>query len=173
MKILLKRVYDDSDGKFLYEELLNEVPGNGGEPVSGDVVYVTPVFSLGAASEQPSLGSGKAVGWYVRTDYTNVSKIDLWLYIENKGGSSGVGTGSYEVYLPDDIEPAYDWYSGHANLWVGGGGMSEFDGSVKWTFRNVDKGPKLIFAFDGFEWNGTAPKNWADFKLRSSISYFL
>jgi len=173
-EILLRRVYDDFDGKFLYEELLSDVPDNGGtQPASGDVVYIAPLFALGAASAQPSVGSGKSLGWYVITDYSNVSKVDLWLYIESKGGSAGAGTGGYEVYLSDDLEPEYDWYSGHANLWIAGGGISEFDGSVKWTSRNDGKGMKMIFTFDGKEWNPGWPKAFADFKLRASISYFL
>jgi hypothetical protein len=75
--------------------------------------------------------------------------------------------------LPDELEPALDRYSGHANIWIAGGGISEFDGSVKWTMRNAAKGPKLIFTFDGHEWSPTHPKFFADLKLRANISYWL
>jgi hypothetical protein len=84
-----------------------------------------------------------------------------------------LGTGSYEIYLPDNLEPVSDWFSGHANVWIAGGGMSEFDGSMKWTMRNTNKGPKLIFTFDGTEWSPTHPKNFADLKLRANIEYWL
>ena len=89
------------------------------------------------------------------------------------GGFSGKGTGSYEIYLPDDLEPALDWYEGHMNLWISGGGVSEFDGSIKWTFRNPDKGPKLIITTNGAEWDPTHPKTFANLKLRANISYYL
>jgi hypothetical protein len=143
------------------------------EPESDAIVYLSPSFELGASSADPSLGSGGALAWYTREEFNNGARINLDIYLNNVGGDAGVGTGSYELYLPDELEPAKDIYSGHANLWVGGGGISEFDGSVKWTMRNATKGPKLIFTFGGVEWDGLNPKNWANFKLRASIRYFL
>ncbi len=93
--------------------------------------------------------------------------------IRNVGGNAGVGSVGYEVYLPDDIRPAKDSYVGPANLHLAGGGISEFDGSVKWTLRNQTKGPKLIFTFNGREWTANDPKPYNDFKLRANIRYFL
>ncbi|OGO17045.1 MAG: hypothetical protein A2Z14_09035 [Chloroflexi bacterium RBG_16_48_8] len=129
---------------------------------------------MGASTEDPTVGSEGAIhGWYTEQVYNNGTKIDLELYINVRGGSAGVGTGSYEIYLPDALEPSEDWYVGHANLWIAGGGISEFDGSVKWTMRNTVKGPKLIFTFDGQEWSPTDPKAFADLKLRANIEYWL
>jgi hypothetical protein len=142
------------------------------EPV-GEIISFTPQWELGASSADPSVGAqGTIKGWYTKEAYTNGTKINLELYIYAKGGSPGVGTGSYEIYLPDEIEPSLDWYVGHANVWIAGGGISEFDGSVKWTTRNTIKGPKLIFTFDGHEWSPTYPKAFADLKLRANISYW-
>lgn len=146
------------------------------QPVQGtpDFVVFTPVWDLGASSADPTTGGeGDIVGWYTKTTYSFGTKIDLELYLKVRNGSPGVGTGSYEIYLPDEIEPTLDWFVGHANIWIGGGGISEFDGSVKWTMRNTVKGPKLIFTFDGREWSPTTPKNFADIKLRANISYWL
>jgi hypothetical protein len=141
---------------------------------SGERVSFTPVWEMGASSEDPTKGSGGTLnGWYTKTTYTNGTRVDLELYLHVKGGSPGIGTGTYEIYLPDGLEPALDQYVGHANLWIAGGGISEFDGSVKWTFRNTLKGPKLIFTFDGREWSRTEPKLFADLKLRANISYWL
>jgi hypothetical protein len=141
---------------------------------SPEFVVITPVWELGASSADPTIGTnGEIKGWYTKHVYDFGTKIDLELYINVKGGSAGIGTGSYEIYLPDELEPALDWYVGHANVWIAGGGISEFDGSVKWTFRNSLKGPKLIFTFDGREWSRTTPKTFADLKLRANISYWL
>ena len=174
-EILLKRVYDVDTNKLLREEWLDEyIPPNGGTPpAQGELIYITPSFELGASTEGPSLGNGWIVAWYTVEEYTNGTKVELELYIHVDGGSKGVGTGSYEVYLPDDIEPAEDYYVGHANAWISGGGISEFDGSVKWTHRNEVKGPKLIFTFDGQEWSPTSPKDFGNLKLRANISYWL
>jgi hypothetical protein len=130
-------------------------------------------WELGASSEDPSIGSGRKVAYYTEDVYTNGTAINLGLYIEAKGGDPGSGTGSYEVYLPDFIEPEIDIYQGTFNIWIAGGGISEFDGSIKWTMRNPDKGPKLIFTVNGQEWGPTHPKRFADFKLRGSIRYYL
>ncbi|MHC4687080.1 MAG: hypothetical protein ACYTEW_22645 [Planctomycetota bacterium] len=139
----------------------------------GEIIYFSPSFELGASSADPSLGTGGALAWYTREEFTNGTRINLGMYIHSVDGSSGIGTGSYEVYIPDALEPAEEYFSDHANLWVAGGGISEFDGSVKWTMRNEEKGPKLIFTFNGKEWNQSWPKNFADFKLRASIEYYL
>jgi hypothetical protein len=145
----------------------------GAEP-SGERIAVTPTWEMGASSEDPTKGSGGTLtGWYTKTTYTNGVKIDLELYLHVKGGTPGIGTGTYEIYLPDELEPSLDQFVGHANMWIAGGGISEFDGSVKWTFRNTVKGPKLIFTFDGREWSPTEPKTFADLKLRANISYWL
>ena len=150
------------------------------EPESDAIVYLSPSFELGAKKtvegipgRDPSLGTGGALAWYTREEFSNGTRINLDIYLNNVGGYVGIGTGSHELYLPDELEPAQDIYSGHANLWVGGGGISEFDGSVKWTMRNEVKGPKLIFTFCGVEWDGLNPKRWANFKLRANIRYFL
>lgn len=141
------------------------------------IVYSGLRFELGAkpadGGENPSLGSGFARAGYTREEYTNGIRISLDIYIRSIGGNAGVGTGGYEVYLPDDIRPGKDIYSGHASLWLAGGGISEFDGSVKWTMRNQTKGPKLIFTFNGREWTANDPKPYNDFKLRANIRYFL
>jgi hypothetical protein len=139
-----------------------------------DFVVFTPSWELGASDSDPTIGAdGKIVGWYTKHSYAFGTRIDLELFLHVKGGTPGVGTGSYEIYLPDSIEPALDWYVGHANVWIAGGGISEFDGSMKWTMRNETKGPKLIFTFDGREWSPTTPKTFADLKLRANISYWL
>ena len=137
------------------------------------IVYLAPRFELGASTEDPSLGSGGALAWYTREEFTNGTCINLNLYIHSSGGSSGIGSGGYEVYLPDELRPAEEYYSGHANMWLAGGSTSEFDGAVKWTLRNQTKGPKLIFTFNGKEWTINDPKPYANFKLRASIRYFL
>ena len=140
----------------------------------GELKHFTPIWELGASDSDPSIGAeGSIHGWYTEQVYSNGTKIDLELYIYARHGFAGIGTGSYEIYLPDELEPAIDWYVGHANLWIGGGGISEFDGSVKWTMRNTVKGPKLIFTFDGQEWSPKTPKLFADLKLRANIEYWL
>lgn len=141
---------------------------------SGEVFYFTPRWELGASSADPSVGSGGTLrGWYTREVYENGTKIQLELFIHVRAGFSGIGTGSYEIYLPDTLEPASDWFTGHANVWIAGGGVSEFDGSMKWTMRNTVKGPKLIFTFNGSEWSPTHPKNFADLKMRANIEYWV
>ena len=143
------------------------------DPV-GEVIFFTPVWELGASSADPNVGAeGSIQGWYTKEVFTNGTKIDLELYIHVRGGYAGLGTGSYEIYLPDHLEPTSDWFTGHVNVWIGGGGYSEFDGSMKWTMRNTAKGPKFIFTFDGTEWSPTHPKNFADLKLRANIEYYL
>jgi len=143
------------------------------EPSEG-VIFFTPVWELGASSADPTVGAeGTISGWYTKEIYNNGTKIDLELYIHVRNGYPGVGTGSYEIYLPDALEPSSDWFTGHANVWIAGGGTSEFDGSMKWTMRNTVKGPKLIFTFNGTEWSPTHPKNFADLKLRANIEYWL
>jgi hypothetical protein len=140
----------------------------------GELKFFTPIWELGASDEDPSVGAeGTIRGWYTEQIYTNGTKIDLELYIYVRYGYAGLGTGTYEIYLPDELEPSVDWYVGHANLWIAGGGISEFDGSVKWTMRNTLKGPKLIFTFDGREWSPTDPKPFADLKFRANIEYWL
>jgi hypothetical protein len=140
----------------------------------GELKSFTPIWELGASDEDPSIGAeGNIQGWYSEQVYDNGTKIDLELYIHVRNGYAGIGTGSYEIYLPDELEPAVDWYVGHANIWIAGGGISEFDGSVKWTMRNTIKGPKLIFTFDGQEWSPRTPKLFADLKLRANIEYWL
>lgn len=140
---------------------------------TGEVINFTPKWELGASTIDPSVGAqGTIKGWYTREVYSNGTRVNLELYIYVKGGDPGKGTGSYEIYLPDGIEPSSDWYVGHANIWIAGGGISEFDGSVKWTIRNTIKGPKLIFTFDGNEWSPTHPKVFADLKLRANIGYW-
>jgi len=140
----------------------------------GELKFFTPIWELGASDEDPSIGAeGTIHGWYTEQVFSNGTKIDLELYIHVRGGYAGLGTGSYEIYLPDELEPSVDWYVGHANVWVAGGGISEFDGSVKWTMRNTIKGPKLIFTFDGQEWSPKTPKPFADLKLRANIEYWL
>ena len=146
------------------------------QPIQGtpDFVVFSPRWELGASSSDPTVGAeGDIAGWYTKTEYTFGTRIDLELYLKVRYGTPGVGTGSFEIYLPDEIEPTLDWYVGNANVWIAGGGISEFDGSVKWTMRNTLKGPKLIFTFDGREWSPTTPKNFADLKLRANISYWL
>ena len=139
-----------------------------------EFVVFTPVWELGASSADPIPGAeGEIAGWYTKTEYSFGTRIDLELYLKVRNGNPGIGTGSFEIYLPDEIEPSLDWFVGHANVWIAGGGISEFDGSVKWTMRNTLKGPKLIFTFDGREWSPTTPKNFGDLKLRANISYWL
>ncbi len=152
--------------------VLNQSPSQ--DPSFGELKFFTPIWELGASDADPLTGAeGTIKGWYTEQVYSNGTKIDLELYIHVRHGYAGVGTGSYEIYLPDELEPEVDWYVGHANIWIGGGGISEFDGSVKWTMRNTVKGPKLIFTFDGREWSPTDPKNFADLKLRANIEYWL
>jgi hypothetical protein len=169
----LKILYDDEWNIIGVQKWFPVDPDPDPDPIDAEIVYFSPSFELGASSADPSLGSGGALAWYTREEFTNGTRIVLSLFINNVGGSAGVGTGSHEVYIPDEIEPAKDYYSGHANLWVAGGGISEFDGSVKFTFRNQEKGPKLIFTFNGVEWDGANPKAWNNFKLRASIEYYL
>ena len=164
------------DDNGLYSELpfKNGTIQPPGEPQpTGSVVYIVPSFQLGASSQDPSLGAGNITAWYTVDVFTNAQRINMQIFLDVRGGSPGVGTGSYEVYLPPSIWPAYDWYKGDMNLWISGGGISEFDGSVKWTFRNQDKSPKLIFTTNGQEWSPTHPKKFADLKLRANITYYL
>ncbi len=179
--IYKKEVYDEATGSIKDVVLLSGPPSNGGNggtpPPQDELIYLTPGFELGAkpavGGRNPTVGTGSIVAWYTITKFANATRVDLELWIDNRDGDSGVGTGSYEVYLPDEIEPNVDWYVGHANAWISGGGISEFDGSVKWTLRNEEKGPKLIFTFDGKEWNPTWPKRYADLKIRANITYWL
>ncbi|NIM95316.1 MAG: hypothetical protein GTO18_16595 [Anaerolineales bacterium] len=141
---------------------------------TGELVHFTPIWELGASTEDPTVGTGGTIqGWYTKDEYGDDTRVQLELFIHVKGGTPGIGTGTYEIYLPDEIEPPSDWYVGHANAWISGGGISEFDGSIKWTMRNTVKGPKLIFTFDGREWSPTHPKLFADLKLRANIEYWL
>ncbi len=176
-----KLLIADEDGKILgaYYVGDNWEPNGDTEPPDA-IVYLRQdqfSFELGAKAgpdgANPTLGTGGALVWYTKDEFTNGARINLQIYVKSIGGSGGVGTGSYELYLPEEITLAEDYYSGHANLHTSGGGISEFDGSVKWTFRNEEKGPKLIFTFDGTEWTKARPKQYADLKLRASISYFL
>ena len=150
----------DEEGKYVGFYFV----GDGWEPndEQDTIVYLAPRFELGAkplvGGRNPTLGMGIATAEYTVEEFTNGTRIDLDIYISNAGGNAGVGTGSHELYLPDELVPAKEIYSGHVNLWVGGGGISEFDGSVKWTLRNQTKGPKLIFTFNGVEWDGRNPK---------------
>ena len=163
--------YDDEWNAVGLRKIFAEPPN--GDPELATIVHIMPRFEMGASTEDPSLGSGGALVEYTREEYTNGIRISMDIYINSDGGSAGVGSGGYEVYLPDDIRPAKDIYSGHANLWLAGGGISEFDGSVKWTMRNQTKGPKLIFTFNGREWTANDPKPYNNFKLRANIRYFL
>jgi hypothetical protein len=143
------------------------------EPV-GEVISFKPRWELGASTSDPTIGAGGVIhGWYTKTVFANATRVDVELYLHAKGGTPGIGSGGYEIYLPDNLEPDKDWYVGHANIWIAGGGISEFDGSVKWTMRNSTKGPKLIFTFDGREWSPTHPKSFADLKLRANIQFWL
>jgi len=156
------------------EEIATELEGQSPGPTpQGVIQYINPVFDLGAADQDPSIGEGTLKAWYIVNEFVNGTRIDLQLYLSSVNGFPGLGTGSYEIYLPDDIEPDIGWYAGNFNLWISGGGISEFDGSVKWTFRNPDKGPKLIFTVNGAEWSPDHPKKFADLKLRANISYYL
>jgi hypothetical protein len=170
----LMTTYDEEDNLVGIKKYYPSGPSEPEPPQELDkTVQVTPSFELGASSSDPSVGSGVVEAEYYIKEFENRRKVDLTIFIQSRAGTSGVGTGSYELYLPDEIEPSEDKYSGHANIWISGGGISEFDGSVKWTMRNTLKGPKLIFTFDGTEWGPTHPKNYADFKLRASIEYYL
>ena len=141
---------------------------------TGSLVSFTPRWELGASSGDPTVGAeGTLQAWYTKETYNNGTKINLELFIHVRKGQAGIGTGGYEIYLPTEIEPSSDRFVGHANVWIAGGGISEFDGSVKWTMRNTLKGPKLIFTFDGREWSTTHPKVFTDLKLRTFISYWL
>ena len=167
-------VYDDDWNLVAVKKYFPTAPSEPEPPQeAGSIVYLVPWFELGACEQDPSLGSGGALAWYTVEEFTNGTCINLNLYIHSAGGASGIGSGGYEVYLPDELDPAEEYYSGHANMWLSGGGISEFSGSVKWTLRNATKGPKLIFTFHGKEWTINDPKPYADFKLRASIRYFL
>ena len=163
-------ITENADG--LNHVVFTDGPSNGGV-VLGEIYYPEASFELGASSADPSLGEGQIIAYYTEDTYTNGTAINLGLYIQSKGGDPGSGTGSYEVYLPDYLKPSSDIFAGSFNIWIAGGGVSEFDGSVKWTMRNTDKGPKLIFTVNGQEWGPMWPKRYADFKLRGSIRYYI
>jgi len=157
------------------EGLMHLVFDEGGgyvQPV-GDIIYPDALWKLGACSIDPDVGEGQIISYYTEEPYTNGTKIDLGLYIHGKNGNRGEGTGGYEVYLPDYLEPQADIFAGNFNLWISGGGVSEFDGSIKWTMRNEAKGPKLIFTTGGKEWSPYWPKRLEEFKLRGRIEYFI
>ena len=141
---------------------------------TSSLVSSTPRWELGASTADPTVGfEGTLQAWYTKETYSNGIKVNLELFIHVQKGQRGIATGGYEIYLPTEIEPSSDRFVGDANVWIAGGGISEFDGSVKWTMRNTLKGPKLIFTFDGREWSPTHPKAFADLKLRAFISYWL
>lgn len=173
-----RHVYDES-GELQKIIKIDSVPGNGNGDLPTDqaIVYIDPAWEIGAkpviGGKNPSPGTGQIRGWYTINEFTNGKRVNLKLYLEVKDGKPGNGTGSYEIYLPDALEPKLDWFVGHANAWISGGGISEFDGSLKWTFRNQAKGPKLIFTFDGTEWDPTHPKQFGNLKIRANISYLL
>ena len=158
---------------MIFLPLVFDQPDSQSSPTSS-LVSFTPSWELGASTADPIVGSeGILQGWYTKETYSNGTKVNLELFIHVRNGQPGIGTGGYEIYLPAEIEPSTDRFVGHANVWIAGGGISEFDGSVKWTMRNTLKGPKLIFTFDGREWSPTHPKTFADLKLRALISYWL
>ncbi len=142
-------------------------------PELATIVYLAPQFKLGASTEDPSLGTGGALAWYTKEVFTNGTRIDLQVFVENIGGSAGVGTGSYELFLPEEITPPEDYYSDNAAIWIAGGEISDFDGSMKWNDDDGKSKMKLIFTFEGFEWSKSRPKTYNNFKLRANIRYFL
>ena len=150
-------------------------PG-GGSNVYRDLIGLVPILDLGVATNEPVIGSDGYSRAYVVRDYLDGHSI-MTLYLNIYSGRSGFyrgdGSGSYQIFIPDYLEPGFiDFdYAGHCNNWIAGGGISEFDGSIKWTERNPDHGPKLIFTFNGREWTPTAPKLLTEFRLRCTISW--
>jgi len=166
MKYLALKESEDGLIHLVFDE------GGGYVQPVGDIIYPVASWKLGASTVDPSVGDGKIICWYTEKPYSNGIRVDLGLYIHGKG-NRGEGTGGYEIYLPDHLEPDIDIYVGHFNLWISGGGVSEFDGSIKWTMRNEEKGPKLIFTTGGKEWSPYWPKRLEEFKLRGRIEYFI
>jgi hypothetical protein len=85
--------------------VLNQTPLQD-EPI-GELKTFTPIWELGASDADPSIGANGTIhGWYIEQAYSNGTKIDLELYIYVRGGYAGIGTGSYEIYLPDEVDHA-------------------------------------------------------------------
>jgi len=149
--------------------------GEGSVGFLGGIEEVDVILDYGATDDDPRLGSGG----YQRADIAYVcigdgAFVTAFVNIySGRGFYAGEGSGSYQVFLPDEFEPNGFESSGHVNVWIAGGGISEFDGSMKWTYRNQNHGPKLIFTFNGVEWSERAPKNLMEFRLRASISYLI
>lgn len=150
--------------------------GSGGSELQGDTFNFSVELDLGTTTDDPRWGTNAYHN--AKLSYVCVggeAVVTLWLNIySGRGFYKGNGTGSYQVFLPaeyEQFEPQGFEYSGHVNIWIGGGGISEFDGSMKWTYRNSVHGPKLLFTFDGQEWFPHSPKNLTEFKLRGTIIY--
>ena len=148
-------------------------------PVSdGTLYWFTPIWDLGAGDNDPRIGSAGTALMVAHVEpSSNGEVISLWLYVKTgrDGFYAGQGSGGYQFFLPPEYahlapNEGVD-FAGHANVWIAGGGRSEFDGSIKWTFRNPDHGPKLIVTFDGAEWSPTSPKALIEGKFRAYIEY--
>ena len=143
----------------------------------GQLYWFTPIWDLGATSDDPRIAdNGFSLAVAAVQPLANGELIDLWIYLKSgRGAYLGNGSGSYQFFLPDEFAfllPNEGMeFAGTANMWIGGGGISEFTGSAKWTFRNSDQGAKVILSFEGVEWDSLHPKRLGEFKLRLHISY--
>ena len=143
----------------------------------GKLYWFTPVWDLGATSDDPRIAdNGFSIAVAAVQPLANGELIDLWIYLKSgRGAYLGNGTGSYQFFLPEEyaflLPNEGVEFAGSANIWISGGGISDFTGSAKWTFRNADHGAKIILSFEGVEWDSQNPKQLGEFKLRLHISY--
>ena len=132
---------------------------------------------VGAQGVPVTVGTnGVADGILISEEIEGATICKLWINVSSgRDFSGGTGSGGFQIFLPDELDyckPVYDGFQGAANMWMAGSGQKEFSGSIKFTFRNPDHGPKLIFAFDGIEWTPREPKTLNEFKLRAYMEYF-
>jgi hypothetical protein len=150
MEILLKRVYGE-DGRFQYEELLNELPngGNGGEVVSANFV---PVLKLQSASEQPS--GGNLLGKYrIAPGIVHLSYLLVWNSDFIPGTPSGSGTSRYYFPLPDEVPEISGNIAEH-------GSVRMFDGSKEYSgvpslYNSINRA--VIAEVNGERWGVSTP----------------
>lgn len=162
MEILLKRVYGE-DGRFQYEELLNELPNGGNGAPNGDFVSAdfVPVLRLQSASVQPS--GGNLLGRYrIAPGIVHVSYLLVWNSGFSPGVPSGAGTSRYYFPLPDEIPEISGNIAEH-------GSVRMFDGSKEYSgvpslYNAINRA--VIAAVNGERWGVSTP-----FPLNKNLQY--
>ncbi|MCK5308721.1 MAG: hypothetical protein KAJ73_08930 [Zetaproteobacteria bacterium] len=141
------------------------------------VVWFEAELDVGAQGSPIAVGTnGVSDGILVSEEIEGAILCKLWINVSSgRDYSGGVGSGGFQIFLPSEADhclPSYDGFQGSANMWMAGAGQKEHTGNIKFTFRNPDHGPKLIFSFGGVEFTPREPKTLNEFKLRAYMEYF-